>query len=170
MGSVLSGDRGDSKGGAARPRLSLEMEQGRDSPEPGRIAEDANCYDAHPHNPAGEPAREEVAEYLHLIRWAMHKAPELLRALKTAYLLRPGFDGTPDKDLEHRESDASRFRPRSSWRTSLFGIARPSDKLQDVEREHIRRILRESATAVEAALKLGINNSTLWRKRKRYNL
>ncbi len=40
--------------------------------------------------------------------------------------------------------------------------------LEEIEREHIRRVLGESPTLDEAAATLGINVTTLWRKRKRY--
>jgi two-component system, NtrC family, response regulator AlgB len=40
--------------------------------------------------------------------------------------------------------------------------------LEEVERLHIERVLAETATLEEAADILGINTSTLWRKRKRY--
>jgi NtrC-family two-component system response regulator AlgB len=42
--------------------------------------------------------------------------------------------------------------------------------LEDVEREHIARVLAESATLEEAAATLGINVTTLWRKRRRYRI
>jgi NtrC-family two-component system response regulator AlgB len=42
--------------------------------------------------------------------------------------------------------------------------------LEEVERQHIERVLAESSTLEEAAAILGINTSTLWRKRKRYRL
>jgi transcriptional regulator with PAS, ATPase and Fis domain len=45
-----------------------------------------------------------------------------------------------------------------------------SAKLRDIEREHIKRVLAASRTVHEAAEKLGINDATLWRKRKRYGL
>ncbi|MGH7780620.1 MAG: sigma-54-dependent transcriptional regulator [Candidatus Binataceae bacterium] len=45
-----------------------------------------------------------------------------------------------------------------------------SPSLEDLEREHIRRVLAESATLEEAAAALGINVTTLWRKRKRYGI
>jgi two-component system, NtrC family, response regulator AlgB len=52
------------------------------------------------------------------------------------------------------------------------GIIPPSSKtsLEDIERRQILRVLAESATLEEAAATLGINVSTLWRKRKRYKL
>ena len=42
--------------------------------------------------------------------------------------------------------------------------------LEDVERAHIHRVLAEAATLEEAAARLGINVTTLWRKRKRYGI
>jgi NtrC-family two-component system response regulator AlgB len=42
--------------------------------------------------------------------------------------------------------------------------------LEDMERELIIRVLAESATLEDAAQTLGINVSTLWRKRKRYKI
>ena len=42
--------------------------------------------------------------------------------------------------------------------------------LEDVERAHIRRVLAEVATLDEAAARLGIDVTTLWRKRKRYGI
>jgi NtrC-family two-component system response regulator AlgB len=46
----------------------------------------------------------------------------------------------------------------------------PSASLDDVEREHIIRVMADSPTLEVAASKLGINVSTLWRRRKRYRL
>jgi NtrC-family two-component system response regulator AlgB len=45
-----------------------------------------------------------------------------------------------------------------------------SPTLKELEREHLERVLTETRTVEEAAQKLGIAASTLWRKRKRYNL
>lgn len=42
--------------------------------------------------------------------------------------------------------------------------------LEQLEEEHVRRILSATATIEEAAAVLGIDPSTLWRKRKRYGL
>jgi len=42
--------------------------------------------------------------------------------------------------------------------------------LEELEREHIRRILAEAVTLEEAAATLGISTTTLWRKRKRYSI
>jgi two-component system, NtrC family, response regulator AlgB len=51
---------------------------------------------------------------------------------------------------------------------SLF--AAPPSSLEEVERDHIRHVLAQSATLEEAAATLGINVTTLWRKRKRYGV
>ncbi|MGH8013092.1 MAG: sigma-54-dependent transcriptional regulator [Candidatus Binataceae bacterium] len=48
--------------------------------------------------------------------------------------------------------------------------AASASSLEDLEREHIVRVLTESPTLEDAAQTLGINASTLWRKRKRYKL
>jgi DNA-binding NtrC family response regulator len=111
---------------------------------------------------AMERAREDLAEreYLNLIHWAVRKAPELLRVLRIAYLF--GQSSAPS------EATATDPQARRSPRASTPDAH--SEKLKDIEREHIRRVLRESPSAVEAARRLGINNTTLWRKRKRYNL
>ena len=42
--------------------------------------------------------------------------------------------------------------------------------LEQMEAEHIRRILASTASIGEAAAKLGIDPSTLYRKRKRYGI
>jgi NtrC-family two-component system response regulator AlgB len=43
-------------------------------------------------------------------------------------------------------------------------------RLEEIEREHIRRVLAHSKTLEVAAITLGINPTTLWRKRKRYRI
>jgi NtrC-family two-component system response regulator AlgB len=40
--------------------------------------------------------------------------------------------------------------------------------LEDIEKEHISRVVARSATLDDAAATLGIDTSTLWRKRKKY--
>ena len=42
--------------------------------------------------------------------------------------------------------------------------------LDQLEAEHIRRILASTTTIEEAATKLGIDPSTLYRKRKKYGI
>jgi two-component system, NtrC family, response regulator AlgB len=85
---------------------------------------------------------------------------ELRNALERAAVLTRGSEIAPD-DLP----DAL-FRgvPESP------GPAQHAASLEDVEREHIARVLAESTTLEEAAVTLGINVTTLWRKRKRYGI
>jgi NtrC-family two-component system response regulator AlgB len=45
-----------------------------------------------------------------------------------------------------------------------------SFSLEDIERHHIEQVLADSTTLEEAAARLGINPTTLWRKRKRYGI
>jgi NtrC-family two-component system response regulator AlgB len=42
--------------------------------------------------------------------------------------------------------------------------------LDQLEREHIERVLARTASLEEAAQVLGIDPSTLWRKRKKYGI
>jgi NtrC-family two-component system response regulator AlgB len=42
--------------------------------------------------------------------------------------------------------------------------------LEQVERRHIERVLEDSATLEEAAARLGISSTTLWRKRRRWGI
>ena len=42
--------------------------------------------------------------------------------------------------------------------------------LEEVERRHIQQVLASSPTLEEAAARLGIDPTTLWRKRKRWGL
>jgi two-component system, NtrC family, response regulator AlgB len=44
------------------------------------------------------------------------------------------------------------------------------ESLEALQRKHIERVLAESATLEEASARLGINVTTLWRKRKRYGI
>jgi NtrC-family two-component system response regulator AlgB len=59
---------------------------------------------------------------------------------------------------------------------TLFQLRSPtpnspsSVSLEEIEREQIMRVLAESPTLQGAAEDLGIDVTTLWRKRKRYKL
>jgi DNA-binding NtrC family response regulator len=49
-------------------------------------------------------------------------------------------------------------------------ISAPALSLDELERRQVQAVLAESATLEEAAARLGINPTTLWRKRKRWGL
>ena len=85
---------------------------------------------------------------------------ELRNSLERAAVLTRGEVILPDDlpDTLFRESTEA-----------LAGIPH-SASLEEMEREHITRVLAESATLDEAAATLGINATTLWRKRKRYGI
>jgi NtrC-family two-component system response regulator AlgB len=90
-------------------------------------------------------------------RWPGN-ARELRNAVERAVILSPGEVITP----ELLPDEIFRL-PRESAATA----AAPTS-LDELEREHIARVLAESPTLEDAAETLGINVSTLWRKRKRY--
>jgi two-component system, NtrC family, response regulator AlgB len=86
---------------------------------------------------------------------------ELVNVLEGAVILSRGDtitpDHLPDRLLDH---------------TGGGGVATPTNavSLEELERQHIERVLASSGTLEEAATRLGINPTTLWRKRKRYSL
>jgi two-component system, NtrC family, response regulator AlgB len=58
----------------------------------------------------------------------------------------------------------------SSYAPGVISPALSRASLDEIEREHIVRVLADSRTVEDAAKTLGIDVSTLWRKRKRYKL
>jgi two-component system, NtrC family, response regulator AlgB len=85
---------------------------------------------------------------------------ELRNVIERAVVLCPGDVVTPEYLPDVVCNDPS---PARSAATS-------SPSLDDIEREHIIRVMAESPTLESAAHKLGINVATLWRRRKRYGL
>ena len=69
----------------------------------------------------------------------------------------------PDSVFRETSRETSRETPDSGP-----AAAAQAASLEKIEREHIMRVLAQSATLDEAAATLGINVTTLWRKRKRY--
>jgi NtrC-family two-component system response regulator AlgB len=103
-----------------------------------------------------DEARAVLAAY----RWPGN-VRELVNAVERAVVLSTAdiilADDLPDRLVAPapQEGDAQSARP---------------DSLETMERRHIEQTLAESATLEEAAARLGINVTTLWRKRKRYGI
>jgi len=84
---------------------------------------------------------------------------ELRNAIERGVILSPG----PLIELDHL--------PSQIGNPSLYSAASSDGtSLEQIEAEHIRQVLASTATIEEAATKLGINPSTLYRKRKRYGI
>jgi DNA-binding NtrC family response regulator len=85
---------------------------------------------------------------------------ELMNVLERAVVLARGdtiyAEDFPDRLLAPRAA-ASPTSPQGS-------------SLEEIERAHIQQVLADCATLEEAAARLGINPTTLWRKRKRYGI
>ena len=102
---------------------------------------------------------KEAAAAILRYRWPGN-VRELRNAMETAAVLSQGEIIT----LANLPQAIS--QPPPSVDTSFS--SKPS--LDKLELEHISRVLRESGTLEEASATLGISVTTLWRKRKRYNL
>jgi NtrC-family two-component system response regulator AlgB len=85
---------------------------------------------------------------------------ELVNVLEGAVILSRGetiaMEHLPDRLLA---------RPSAAGMETLMNAL----SLEELERQHIERVLASSGTLEEAATRLGINPTTLWRKRKRYS-
>jgi NtrC-family two-component system response regulator AlgB len=97
-------------------------------------------------------ARRVLAAY----RWPGN-VRELMNVLERAVVLSHG-DTIQTEDLPDRLLAPAPAAPTAAG------------SLEDIERRHIEQVLADSATLEEAAARLGINPTTLWRKRKRYGL
>jgi two-component system, NtrC family, response regulator AlgB len=84
---------------------------------------------------------------------------ELRNAIERGVILSPG----PLIQAENLPSQIVNPPPADLQQTD-------STSLDAIEADHIRQVLATAATLEEAANKLGINASTLYRKRKRYGI
>jgi len=97
---------------------------------------------------------------------------ELKNALERAAILcttdQVTVEDLPDRVVAHlTPPDLALMTPAQANIATMT----PSDvSLEDLEKKHIEHVLATSSTLEEAASILGINLSTLWRKRRRYGL
>jgi NtrC-family two-component system response regulator AlgB len=85
---------------------------------------------------------------------------ELVNALERALVLSPG--GT----IRAAELPDHVLAPAAPSAGTVGGDV----SLEELERRHVRAVLADSTTLEEAAARLGINPTTLWRMRKRWGL
>jgi two-component system, NtrC family, response regulator AlgB len=92
---------------------------------------------------------------------------ELKNALERAAILSTGdmvtVEDLPDRVLEHTQ-------PQAIAAGAPIAMTPTDVSLEELEKQHIQHVLQTATTLEEAASILGINLSTLWRKRRRYGL
>ena len=102
----------------------------------------------------------EARRALDAYRWPGN-VRELVNVLERAVVLSQGdtiqADDLPDRLLAPAEAAAP-------------GTPERGLSLEQLERRHIEQVLADAATLEEAAARLGINVTTLWRKRRRYGI
>ena len=101
-----------------------------------------------------------VRDILAAHRWPGN-ARELVNTLERAVVLSSG-------DVISTEHLPERLAAPGS--PGIIALPSISLSLEELERQQIERVLGDSETFEEAAARLGIDPSTLWRKRKRYGL
>ena len=135
------------------------------------------------------PLRERTQDIVPLAQWLLQQLPTKagsrpcsLSQSATEALLRYGWPGNLRELHNALERAATLARSRTVTLADLPDSVRVhpvSDifvptahrtKLKDFEREHILRVLAESPTLEQAAAVLGINVTTLWRKRRHYGI
>ena len=101
----------------------------------------------------------ETAAAIKRYRWPGN-VRELRNAVERAVVLTRGDVITAD------------YLPDTLFRNQAepFPTVSPTASLEEIEKEHIIQVLAETPTLEDAAARLGINASTLWRKRKRYKI
>jgi NtrC-family two-component system response regulator AlgB len=82
---------------------------------------------------------------------------ELRNAIERAVILTPGQVLEPES-----------FPERMAGHATRVPVLGGDFTVEDLEREHVLRVLARTATQDEAARILGLDASTLWRKRKKY--
>ena len=93
---------------------------------------------------------------------------ELKNALERAAILCSG-DQVTVEDLPDRVLESTGF-PLGHELGPVTAVTQSDMSLEELEKKHIQHVLSTATTLEEAASILGINLSTLWRKRRRYGL
>jgi DNA-binding NtrC family response regulator len=99
---------------------------------------------------------------LTLLLWAKRHMPALLHTLIVSFLTR-------SSGSELRETADQCSTPETSPVTAAT-TSPAAATLRAIERQHIARVIAETSTLGEAASKLGVTSTTLWRKRKLHGL
>ena len=155
--------------------IDLHMPSLRDRPEDIPALAEGLLHKAflaanRPPRPLSEEARRAILSY----PWPGN-IRELKNALERAAILcstdQVTLDDIPDRVAERANSSNLQLSPApSAERPSSFAMSSAEVSLEDLERRHIESVLASAGTLEEAATILGINLSTLWRKRRRYGL
>ncbi|MCM2276645.1 MAG: sigma-54 dependent transcriptional regulator [Oligoflexia bacterium] len=116
--------------------------------------------------PLNEAARKAIQSY----GWPGN-IRELKNALERAAILcaadQVTLEDLPDRVLEH---SGHAPLPGGGGTVAPLALTGSDVSLEDLEKKHIQHVLATATTLEEAASILGINLSTLWRKRRRYGL
>jgi NtrC-family two-component system response regulator AlgB len=124
--------------------------------------------------PISEPAKQAIQNY----GWPGN-IRELKNALERAAILcttdQVTVEDLPDRVVSHAATLSAHGGAQGIVSGGAFAatasMMTPSDvSLEDLEKQHIQQVLQTAQTLEEAASILGINLSTLWRKRRRYGL
>jgi hypothetical protein len=97
-----------------------------------------------------------------LLQWARRHMPDVLHTLIVSFLTRASVS-----ELKKTVDQCS--LPETSPVPSTTTSSKDAT-LREIEQQHITRVIAESPTLGEAASRLGVSCSTLWRKRKLYDL
>lgn len=112
-------------------------------------------------HPETKPIPESVMKLLTQYSWPGN-IRELRNVLERLILLSQGREIRPE-DLPSAVKEGNRFK-------IVSGIGEPLKSLDEVDREHIEKVLSQESNQEKAAQILGITTVTLWRKRKEYGL
>lgn len=100
---------------------------------------------------------EDTKKYLFEYDW-----PGNIRELEAVIKRLIIFTKDGDIKTDYLPEEIANFKPKSDQAHHV--------KIEELEKEHIQEVLRIASNSREAAKILGISETTLWRKRKLYNL